>query len=153
MGSYTCKNGQILRRSAIFRRPFFSRFGPFGVDWQKKISAKIFASKKLNFFFEIYRDDMIVSFLPGRGLKGHFFRPSTKWKGGQLILMKIKYVVLIGDLGKRVFYFCDFRPLRGLTGVTKFRDFGKFALDQDTFDGYNFFISRDNGIIPIVLER
>ena len=64
-----------------------------------------------------------------------------------------KYVVLIGDLGKRVFYFCDFRPLRGLTGVTKFRDFGKFALDQDTFDGYNFFISRDNGIIPIVLER
>ena len=103
--------------------------------------------------FEIYRDDMIVSFLPGRGLKGHFFRPSTKWKGGQLILMKIKYVVLIGDLGKRVFYFCDFRPLRGLTGVTKFRDFGKFALDQDTFDGYNFFISRDNGIIPIVLER
>ena len=58
-----------------------------------------------------------------------------------------------GDLGKRVFYFCDFRPLRGLTGVTKFRDFGKFALDQDTFDGYNFFISRDNGIIPIVLER
>ena len=96
---------------------------------------------------------MIVSFLPGRGLKGHFFRPSTKWKGGQPILMKIEYVVLIGDLGKRVFYFCDFRPLRGLTGVTKFRDFGKFALDQDTFDGYNFFISRDNGIIPIVLER
>ena len=96
---------------------------------------------------------MIVSFLPSRGLKGHIFRPSTKWKGGQLILMKIKYVVLIGDLGKRVFYFCDFRPLRGLTGVTKFRDFGKFALDQDTFDGYNFFISRDNGIIPIVLER
>ena len=82
-----------------------------------------------------------------------FFGLDTKWKGGQPILMKIEYVVLIGDLGKRVFYFCDFRPLRGLTGVTKFRDFGKFALDQDTFDGYNFFISRDNGIIPIVLER
>ena len=82
---------------------------------------------------------------------GHFFFGLDKsWKGGQPILMKIEYV---GDLGKRVFYFCDFRPLRGLTGVTKFRDFGKFALDQDTFDGYNFFISRDNGIVPIVLER
>ena len=124
----------------------WSRFG------KKKFQQK-FSPKKTFEIFEIYRDDMIVSFLPGRGLKGHFFRPSTKWKGGQLILMKIKYVVLIGDLGKRVFYFCDFRPLRGLTGVTKFRDFGKFALDQDTFDGYNFFISRDNGIIPIVLER
>ena len=96
----------------------------------------------------IYNDIQIQS------LYGSFFFGLDKsWTGGQPILMKIEYVVLIGDLGKRVFYFCDFRPLRGLTGVTKFRDFGKFALDQDTFDGYNFFISRDNGIIPIVLER
>ena len=50
------------------RQPFFSRFGPYGVNLQKKNSGKIFIQKNFK-IFEIYRDDMIVSFLSVRGLK------------------------------------------------------------------------------------
>ena len=47
-------------KPAIFRRPFFSRFGPFGVDLEKKISAKIFAQKKIYHrnTWVLYREEM-----------------------------------------------------------------------------------------------
>ena len=51
-------------KPAIFRRPFFSRFGPFGVDLEKKISAKIFAQKNLEKFRDLSQEHL--SPLPGK---------------------------------------------------------------------------------------
>ena len=46
--------GQIGPTGQQNRRPFFSRFGPFGVDLQKFFSGKIFIQKNFK-NFEIYR--------------------------------------------------------------------------------------------------
>ena len=59
------------------------------------------------------------------------------------IWLKLNYVVHMGQKRKlgEIFFFW---PLRGPTGATKFRDFGKFALDKDTLNGCNFFVFEDN---------
>ena len=38
-------------------------------------------------------------------------------------------------------------------GVTKLRDFDKFALNKDTLNGCNFFVFEDNWKIQIAGER
>ena len=72
LGSYTCKNGQIRSAGRTVRQNrqfsgdrFFHVLDHLESIWKKKFSINFCPKKN----FEIYRDDMIVSFLPGRGLK------------------------------------------------------------------------------------